>query len=54
MRKWLAIAQRDVPQRFTRVERDEPYIATLAKAVDAFNEELDALVASVRGYRRAA
>jgi len=43
-----------LPPLITRVERDEPYIATLAKAVDAFNEELDALVASVRGYRRAA
>lgn len=32
-----------------RVERDEPYIAQLAKAVAAFNEELDALVASIRG-----
>lgn len=43
-----------LPPLITRVERDEPYIATLAKAVDAFNEELDALVTSVRGYRRAA
>lgn len=43
-----------LPPLITRVERDEPYIAALAKAVDAFNEELDALVASVRGYRRAA
>lgn len=43
-----------LPPLITRVERDESYIATLAKAVDAFNEELDALVASVRGYQRAA
>ena len=43
-----------LPPLITRVERDEPYIANLAKAVDAFNEELDALVASVLGYRRAA
>jgi hypothetical protein len=33
-----------------RVYRDETYIATLAKAVDAFNEELEAVVASIRTY----
>lgn len=33
-----------------RVYRDEAYIAQLAKAVDAFNEELEALVAAVRTY----
>lgn len=55
-RQWWAFMSYSpgLPPLITRVERDEPYIATLAKAVDAFNEELDALVASVRGYRRAA
>lgn len=38
-----------LPPLIIRVERDEPYIAQLGKAVDAFNEELDALVASLRG-----
>ncbi len=33
------------------VPRDEAYIARLAKAVDAFNEELDALVQSIRTYQ---
>lgn len=32
----------------TRVERDEAYIAALAKAVAAFNTELDATVAAMR------
>lgn len=40
---------RDMPPLVVRVERDEAYIAQLAKAVDAFNEELDAIVASIRG-----
>lgn len=31
-----------------RIERDEDYIAKLAAAVDAFNEELDAIVAAFR------
>ena len=55
-RKWWDFVSYSpgLPPLISRVERDEPYIATLAKAVDAFNEELDALVASVRGYRRAA
>lgn len=40
-----------------RVERDEAYIAKLAAAVAAFNEELDALVGASRGldqFRRVA
>lgn len=34
-----------------RIERDEEYIAKLAAAVDAFNEELDAVVASFKSPR---
>lgn len=41
-----------------RVERDEPYIAKLAAAVEAFNAEIDALVGAYRSpleqFRRAA
>lgn len=46
-----------LPPLIVEVHRDEAYIANLAKAVDAFNEELDALVASIRGvdqFRKAA
>lgn len=32
-----------------RVHRDDAYIAQLAQAVDAFNEELDAIVSSING-----
>lgn len=39
-----------LPPLIVRVYRDEPYIANLSKAVDAFNEELDAIVASIRSY----
>lgn len=38
-----------LPPLIVRVPRDEAYIDQLTKAVDAFNEELDALVASLRG-----
>jgi len=38
-----------LPPLIVRVPRDEAYIDHLTKAVDAFNEELDALVASLRG-----
>jgi len=38
-----------LPPLIVRVPRDEAYIDQLTKAVDAFNEELDALVASIRG-----
>lgn len=40
-----------LPPLVVRVYRDEAYIAQLAKAIDAFNEELDALVASIRTYQ---
>lgn len=39
-----------LPLFVRRVPRDEGYIANLAGAVKAFNEELDALVASIRGW----
>lgn len=39
-----------LPPLILTIRRDEAYIATLAKAVDAFNEELDALVNSIRTY----
>lgn len=35
-----------------RVERDDEYIAKLAVAIDAFNTELDALVASLDGVQQ--
>lgn len=37
-----------LPPLIVRVPRDDVYIAALAKAVDAFNEEIDALVTSLR------
>ena len=37
-----------LPPLILTVTRDEQYIANLSKAVDAFNEELDAIVASIR------
>lgn len=40
-----------LPPLIIDVPRDEAYIATLAKAIDAFNEELDALVQSIRTYQ---
>lgn len=46
-----------LPPLIVRVERDDAYIAELAKAVVAFNDELDMLVASLRSrdaFRRAA
>ena len=39
-----------LPPLIIDVPRDEAYIANLAKCVDAFNEELDALVNSIRTY----
>lgn len=39
-----------LPPLVLHVERDDAYIAQLAKAVDAFKEELDALVAAIRTY----
>ncbi|RYG93460.1 MAG: exonuclease [Alphaproteobacteria bacterium] len=46
-----------LPPLVIRVPRDEAYIAKLAAAVDAFNEELDAAVDAIRtfqDFRRAA
>lgn len=46
-----------LPPLIVEVHRDEAYIAKLAAAVEAFNEELDALVSSIRGvdqFRRVA
>lgn len=40
-----------LPPLILTVHRDEAYIAQLAKAIDAFNEELDALVNSIRTYQ---
>ena len=39
-----------LPPLIVRAPRDEAYIAQLSKAVDAFNSELDAVVASIRSY----
>lgn len=40
-----------LPPLIVRVERDEAYIEQLAKAVEAFNEELDNIVQSIRTYQ---
>jgi hypothetical protein len=40
-----------LPPLILRIERDEAYIASLAKAVEAFNQELDAIVDSIRTYQ---
>lgn len=40
----------NLPPLIVRVPRDGAYITQLAAAVDAFNEELDALVQSIRTY----
>lgn len=39
-----------LPPLILTIGRDEAYIANLAKCIDAFNEELDALVNSIRTY----
>jgi hypothetical protein len=39
-----------LPPLIVRVYRDEAKISEIAKAVEAFNEELDSLVASIRSY----
>ena len=41
-----------LPPLIVRVDRDEAYIITLKYAVEAFNEELDALVSSLRGSKQ--
>ncbi len=46
-----------LPPLVVEVHRDEEYIAKLSAAVDAFNDELEALVSSIRGveqFRKAA
>jgi hypothetical protein len=50
-RKWWSFVSYspDLPLMHARVERDEDYIKRLSDAVDAFNEELDNLVNSIRG-----
>jgi hypothetical protein len=40
-----------LPPLIVRVERDEPYIASLASAVAAFNGEVDNIVQSIRTYQ---
>lgn len=40
----------DLPPLVLHIKRDEAYIAQLSKAVEAFVEELDSLVASIRTY----
>lgn len=40
-----------LPPLMIKVERDEAYIDRLAKAVEAFNTELDAIVQSIRTYQ---
>lgn len=40
-----------LPPLILTIGRDEAYIANLAKCIDAFNEELDALVNSIRTYQ---
>lgn len=39
-----------LPPLIVRVPRDDVYVAGLSKAVTAFNEELEALVAAIRTY----
>lgn len=49
-REWidLLVYFPKMPSSLRRVNRDEIYIAALAKAVDKFNDELDALEARIR------
>lgn len=51
-REWvdLCVYWPRMPIFVKRAYRDEVYIKELASAVDAFNDELDATVAKVRGY----
>lgn len=52
-RKWWDFVSYSpaLPPLIIRVERDEEYIAQLAKAVEAFNAELDNIVQSIRTYQ---
>ncbi len=51
-RQWadLAIYSPGLPLFVRRAQRDDSYIADLSRAVDQFNEELDAVVERVRRY----
>ncbi len=51
-RDWidLAVYWPGLPLFEKRAYRDEAYIAALSEAVDAFNAELDAVVAKIRAY----
>jgi len=51
-REWLDIIiyWPSIPVFIKRAYRDEPYIADMAKAVDAFNNDLSALVDRIRSY----
>jgi hypothetical protein len=53
-RAWidLAIYWPGLPIFICRAERDEAYIAELAAAVDAFNEELDRVIDRIAAYGR--
>jgi hypothetical protein len=51
-REWcdLVVYFPGMPMQIYRAQRDEAYLARLAGAIDAFNEELDCIVARVRAY----
>jgi hypothetical protein len=51
-REWwdLTVYWRGIPQFTKRAYRDEGYIANLAGAVNAFNEELDQVVKTIRAH----
>jgi hypothetical protein len=51
-REWcdLVVYFPGMPMQIYRAQRDETYLARLAGAIDAFNEELDCIVARVRAY----
>lgn len=55
-RQWLdlCVYWPGMPMFVKRIERDEKFIQELSTAVDAFNEELDAMVEKVRNYSEAA
>jgi hypothetical protein len=51
-REWIDLAPYwpKMPLRVFKAYRDEPYIKTMAEAVDAFSDELAAMVERVRAY----
>lgn len=53
-REWIDIAVYwpGMPLFVTRATRDEEFIKQLAEGVDAFNDELDSIVARVRAYEQ--